>query len=108
MTSCSPATAPRKPSHDERDDDESARRSLSAVSLFRERADVERPPSTRLMAGIADQQPGARDRLRACHEPEPFVLVDALPARRIIELGRYPHSGWFGRLTPRDREAVER
>lgn len=36
------------------------------------------------------------------------VLVDALPARRIIELGRYPHSGWFGRLTPRDREAVER
>ena len=36
------------------------------------------------------------------------VAVDALTARRVVELGRYPHSGWFGRLTPHDRTAVER
>jgi len=36
------------------------------------------------------------------------VAVDALTARRVVELGRYPHSGWFGRLTPHDRAAVER
>ena len=35
------------------------------------------------------------------------VAVEALPVRRIVELGRYPHSGWFGRLTDRDREAVD-
>jgi len=35
------------------------------------------------------------------------VLVDALPARRLVQLGRYPHSGWFGRLHARDLEAVE-
>ena len=26
------------------------------------------------------------------------VAVEALTVRRIVELGRYPHSGWFGRL----------
>jgi iron complex transport system ATP-binding protein len=36
------------------------------------------------------------------------VTVDALTARRVVELGRYPHSGWFGRLAPHDRAAVER
>jgi iron complex transport system ATP-binding protein len=35
------------------------------------------------------------------------VLVEALPVRRIVELGRYPHSGWFGRITERDRRAVD-
>jgi iron complex transport system ATP-binding protein len=35
------------------------------------------------------------------------IAVEALPARRIVELGRYPHSGWFGRLTERDRRAVD-
>jgi iron complex transport system ATP-binding protein len=35
------------------------------------------------------------------------VAVEALPVRRIVELGRYPHSGWFGRLTDRDRRAVD-
>ena len=36
------------------------------------------------------------------------VLVEGLSARRVIELGRYPHSGWFGALDARDREVVER
>jgi iron complex transport system ATP-binding protein len=35
------------------------------------------------------------------------VSVEALAARRIVELGRYPHSGWLGRLTDADRRAVE-
>jgi len=35
------------------------------------------------------------------------VAVEALPARRIVELGRYPHSGWFGRMADGDRMAVE-
>jgi iron complex transport system ATP-binding protein len=35
------------------------------------------------------------------------VAVEALPVRRIVELGRYPHSGWFGRITDRDRAAVD-
>jgi iron complex transport system ATP-binding protein len=35
------------------------------------------------------------------------VLVEALPVRRIVELGRYPHSGWFGRITTEDRRVVD-
>ncbi|MEQ1908321.1 MAG: ABC transporter ATP-binding protein [Vicinamibacterales bacterium] len=35
------------------------------------------------------------------------VAVEALPARRIVELGRYPHSGWFGRLNDADRRVVD-
>lgn len=35
------------------------------------------------------------------------VAVDALPARRVVELGRYPHTGWLGRVTGRDRLVVE-
>jgi len=35
------------------------------------------------------------------------VVVESLPVRRIVELGRYPHSGWFGRITDRDRAAVD-
>lgn len=35
------------------------------------------------------------------------VGVESLPARRIVELGRYPHSGWLGRLSDRDRKIVE-
>ena len=35
------------------------------------------------------------------------VLVDALPARRVIELGRYPHSGWFGTIDAHGRQVVE-
>lgn len=35
------------------------------------------------------------------------VSIEALPARRIVELGRYPHSGWFGTLADRDRRVVE-
>ena len=34
------------------------------------------------------------------------VLVNALPAARVVELGRYAHSGWWGRLTEDDRRAV--
>jgi len=28
------------------------------------------------------------------------VVVEALPAYRVVELGRYPHLGWSGKLTP--------
>jgi cobalamin transport system ATP-binding protein len=35
------------------------------------------------------------------------VAVDALTVRRIVELGRYPHSGWFGGITAGDRVAVD-
>lgn len=35
------------------------------------------------------------------------VLVEALPVRRIVELGRYPYSGWFGRTTAGDRRVVD-
>jgi iron complex transport system ATP-binding protein len=35
------------------------------------------------------------------------VVVDFLPARRIVELGRYPHCGWLGRVTDRDRQVVD-
>lgn len=35
------------------------------------------------------------------------VAVGALSARRVVELGRYAHVGWLGRLTPRDRHVVE-
>jgi iron complex transport system ATP-binding protein len=33
-------------------------------------------------------------------------LVGALPAYRLVELGRYPHLNWLGRLGPRDHEVV--
>jgi iron complex transport system ATP-binding protein len=33
--------------------------------------------------------------------------VGSLAARRVVELGRYPHSGWSGALGPRDRRAVD-
>jgi iron complex transport system ATP-binding protein len=35
------------------------------------------------------------------------VAVDALTVRRIVELGRYPHCGWFGGLAGHDRQVVE-
>jgi iron complex transport system ATP-binding protein len=35
------------------------------------------------------------------------ILVGALSARRVVELGRYPHIGWFGGLTNRDRRVVD-
>jgi iron complex transport system ATP-binding protein len=35
------------------------------------------------------------------------VVVEALPVRRVVELGRYPHSGWFGRIADRDRRVVD-
>jgi iron complex transport system ATP-binding protein len=35
------------------------------------------------------------------------IVVEALPVRRIVELGRYPHSGLFGRITDRDRRVVD-
>jgi iron complex transport system ATP-binding protein len=35
------------------------------------------------------------------------VGVEALSVRRIVELGRYPHSGWFGRITEADRVVVD-
>jgi iron complex transport system ATP-binding protein len=34
------------------------------------------------------------------------VAVEALTVRQIVGLGRYPHSGWFGGLTDRDRAVV--
>jgi iron complex transport system ATP-binding protein len=35
------------------------------------------------------------------------VAVEALTVRQIVGLGRYPHSGWFGGLSDRDRVAVD-
>jgi iron complex transport system ATP-binding protein len=35
------------------------------------------------------------------------VAVEALPVRRIVELGRYPHSNWLGGLGERDHEVVD-
>ena len=35
------------------------------------------------------------------------VAVEALSVRRLVELGRYPHSGWFGLLTESDRRVVD-
>jgi iron complex transport system ATP-binding protein len=35
------------------------------------------------------------------------VAVEALTVRQIVGLGRYPHAGWFGGLTERDRMAVD-
>jgi len=34
------------------------------------------------------------------------VAVESLRVRQIVELGRYPHSGWFGGLDERDRAVV--
>jgi iron complex transport system ATP-binding protein len=34
------------------------------------------------------------------------VVVESMSARRIVELGRYPHTGWTGRMTERDRSVV--
>lgn len=34
------------------------------------------------------------------------VAVESLRARQVVELGRYPHSGWLGGLNARDREVV--
>jgi iron complex transport system ATP-binding protein len=34
------------------------------------------------------------------------ISVGALSARRVVELGRYPHLGWWGRLDDGDRAAV--
>lgn len=35
------------------------------------------------------------------------VLLDGLRARRIVELGRYAHSGWWGTMHDADHRAVE-
>jgi iron complex transport system ATP-binding protein len=35
------------------------------------------------------------------------ITVGALPAYRVVELGRYPHLGWSGKLSPRDHEVVQ-
>jgi iron complex transport system ATP-binding protein len=35
------------------------------------------------------------------------VAVESLRARQVVELGRYPHTGWLGGLAPRDREIVD-
>jgi iron complex transport system ATP-binding protein len=36
------------------------------------------------------------------------VRVQGLRVRDLVVMGRYPHTGWFGRLTPRDRDMIER
>lgn len=35
------------------------------------------------------------------------LAIGALPAQRVVELGRYPHSGWFGGVRPRDAAVVQ-
>jgi len=34
-------------------------------------------------------------------------IIGALPAYRLVELGRYPHVNWLGQLTAHDHEVVE-
>ncbi|MPY87436.1 MAG: ATP-binding cassette domain-containing protein [Luteitalea sp.] len=34
------------------------------------------------------------------------VAVESLRARQVVDLGRYPHSGWLGGLSDRDHEVV--
>ena len=34
------------------------------------------------------------------------IAVESLRAEQIVELGRYPHSGWLGSLSDRDHEVV--
>jgi len=34
-------------------------------------------------------------------------MIGALPAYRLVELGRYPHVNWLGQLATRDHEVVE-
>jgi iron complex transport system ATP-binding protein len=34
------------------------------------------------------------------------LAVEGLTVRHVVELGRYPHTGWLGRFTPRDADAV--
>jgi iron complex transport system ATP-binding protein len=36
------------------------------------------------------------------------VAVDALTVWRVVALGRYPHSGWLGRLSAHDGDVVDR
>jgi iron complex transport system ATP-binding protein len=36
------------------------------------------------------------------------VAVEALTVWRVVALGRYPHSGWFGRLSAHDCDVVDR
>ena len=36
------------------------------------------------------------------------AMVGALSAYRLVELGRYPHLDWYGRLSPKDHEVVKR
>jgi len=36
------------------------------------------------------------------------IGVESLSARRVVEFGRYPHSGWLGLLSDQDMTAVER
>jgi iron complex transport system ATP-binding protein len=35
------------------------------------------------------------------------AAIDGLTSRRVIELGRYPHIGWFGRMSAVDRGIVD-
>jgi iron complex transport system ATP-binding protein len=35
------------------------------------------------------------------------VAIEALSVRRVVEFGRYPHSGWLGRLHAHDHEVVD-
>jgi iron complex transport system ATP-binding protein len=34
------------------------------------------------------------------------VAIESLRVRQVVELGRYPHSGWLGRLAGRDHDVV--
>jgi iron complex transport system ATP-binding protein len=36
------------------------------------------------------------------------AAIEGLTCRRVVELGRYPHTGWFGRVAQTDRRIVDR
>jgi iron complex transport system ATP-binding protein len=78
-----------------------------------------------LLRTLAGMQPPLRGRVRVAganlHRLPPrelarrlgVVLTDraevgTLSVRALVALGRYPHTGWSGRLTPRDEAAIDR
>ncbi len=78
------------------------------TTLLRTLAGTQRPLAGKVVLDGADvHRMSARDRARKLS----LVLthrIDAglLTGYALVSLGRYPHTGWTGRLSPRDHEAI--
>lgn len=83
---------------------------IGKSTLLRTLAGVQAPLAGSVHLGGMDlQHIGPADRARRLGVVlTERVAVEALPVRRIVELGRYPHSNWLGGLGRRDREVVDR